>query len=581
MTAAIQRAFTPVLVLVCLAGIIRPVEAAAARVADTLYTESRAMDIYISDPDGALNIIDSAVVVGNLSDRRADYLRACVYFQDEARKSLSDAICERLLKEEDEQTDLNEKLDVRELLLYSAKIKGDYSGMLRYTIELSELYHDAGMQAKESLMRAEAGYAMLNLGDEKGLPLLDEAITELDGILSFSALDASLMALKLKLHYFDNAGMPEGVVSVGERMLRKLQDFDSHPEDYGPDESSNGISSPEGRAQYLDFYRSQTYAFLACGYSAIGDMARGRQFARLFDGTLSGKSLDQRKLMLNAWGNLGEYDRMEKTAAELRDTWGADTLTHNYAVLLKLEAQAAEKRGDLRGSIGLLKRYETLIEALYFQQNKAEAASYAVKYNMQENEMARRDAEARLERNRLLIGALALLVLLGVWFSLYFLSKRVQLSRMNHALSEQISEALRYKDKYYEETARKIQVKTVSDSSGKIGEAELFELLSGAIIKEQLFLDSSFGRQSLIDRFGVTKDDIGKAFAAGGTSLPAFIGDCRLDYACHLLKERLDLGIDDIAQASGYTLRRSFSRSFKAKYAINPSDYRQQSQSTS
>ena len=47
--------------------------------ADTLYTESKAMDIYGQDPLRALQIIDSAEVVGNLSAFRASLLRAVVY----------------------------------------------------------------------------------------------------------------------------------------------------------------------------------------------------------------------------------------------------------------------------------------------------------------------------------------------------------------------------------------------------------------------------------------------------------------------------------------------------------------------
>ena len=46
---------------------------------DTLYTEERAMDIYDREPERALRIIDSAEVVGNVSDFRATLLRARVY----------------------------------------------------------------------------------------------------------------------------------------------------------------------------------------------------------------------------------------------------------------------------------------------------------------------------------------------------------------------------------------------------------------------------------------------------------------------------------------------------------------------
>ena len=567
-----------VLALACLVGPFRPA-IAAVNSADTLYTESRAMDIYISNPEGALNIIDSAVIVGNITEIRADYLRGCVYYMDESTSVEAETVFERLRRYDDEkQLEITDRLDIYTLLMYAAKKNGDYGSMLHYTVGITELEHGLGHPVNACKMRAESGYAMLKLGDNKGLAMLDDAIAELEGMHSYSALDASLVALKLKLHYFDDAGMPEGIVSIGEQMLRKLKDFDSNPEDYIKEDEAEYMGSPESQAQFIDFYRTQAYAFLACGYTGMGDMAKGRRFAELFDGTKSKKMLSQRKLMLDAWLGLGEYDRFKETAAELRETWGPDTLSNDYATLLKMEAQYEEMMGDLKESLSCLTRYNDVCDFIHIRQNKAEAARYAAIYNVRENEMARHNAELKLQRNKIFTVSLILLVLIGGWFSIYFLRKRIETNRMNRVLTEQITEAMRYKDKYYEEAAKAVQEKSLKEGTDKFSDQELFDILSGAIISEQLFLDSGFGRQSLIDRFSVTKEDIGKAFSSAGTNLPAFINECRLEYACYLLKERPDLTIDDIAKAAGYSLRTSFSRSFKAKYAINPSDYRQQSQ---
>lgn len=50
-----------------------------AGAADTLYTEKAAMDIYASQPERALQIIDSAVILGNMDPLRADLLRAFIF----------------------------------------------------------------------------------------------------------------------------------------------------------------------------------------------------------------------------------------------------------------------------------------------------------------------------------------------------------------------------------------------------------------------------------------------------------------------------------------------------------------------
>ena len=46
---------------------------------DTVYTQRAAMDVYDYDPVRALQIVDSAVIVGNLSPVRGDLVRAIVY----------------------------------------------------------------------------------------------------------------------------------------------------------------------------------------------------------------------------------------------------------------------------------------------------------------------------------------------------------------------------------------------------------------------------------------------------------------------------------------------------------------------
>mgnify|MGYP007069851268 FL=1 len=50
-----------------------------------------------------------------------------------------------------------------------------------------------------------------------------------------------------------------------------------------------------------------------------------------------------------------------------------------------------------------------------------------------------------------------------------------------------------------------------------------------------LFLDPAFDRQSIIDRFHLSKERIGNAFAQGSdyASLSTFVTHCRLEYATH------------------------------------------------
>lgn len=104
----------------------------------------------------------------------------------------------------------------------------------------------------------------------------------------------------------------------------------------------------------------------------------------------------------------------------------------------------------------------------------------------------------------------------------------------------------------------------------------LFVHISQAIVKEQLFLDPAFDRQAAIDRFHLSKERIGAAFAQGSdyASITDFINECRLEYAVTLLRDQPSLPITHVAQASGFSDANYFGRKFKARFGLSPTDYR-------
>ena len=78
--------------------------------------------------------------------------------------------------------------------------------------------------------------------------------------------------------------------------------------------------------------------------------------------------------------------------------------------------------------------------------------------------------------------------------------------------------------------------------------------------------------------FHLSKERVGAAFSQGSehTSITDFINFCRLEYAKDLLITSPEMTVDDIATASGFGARRTFSRLFKERYSITPTEYRSQ-----
>ena len=112
----------------------------------------------------------------------------------------------------------------------------------------------------------------------------------------------------------------------------------------------------------------------------------------------------------------------------------------------------------------------------------------------------------------------------------------------------------------------------------KLNDEQLFEYLSNVIRSEELFLYPNFGRQVLIDRFHLTDRRIGAAFAQAEScsSLPDFIRDLRLEYACQLMTDNPKMSISDVATASGFSNLTVFGRDFKRKYEVTPTYFKSQ-----
>lgn len=71
--------------------------------ADTVYTEPKAMSIHRNNPERALVIIDSAVIVGNITPIRGEYLKAITQYGGLDNYPLARQTCLQLLDDIDQK----------------------------------------------------------------------------------------------------------------------------------------------------------------------------------------------------------------------------------------------------------------------------------------------------------------------------------------------------------------------------------------------------------------------------------------------------------------------------------------------
>ena len=265
---------------------------------DTLYTQQKAMNVYDYQPERALQIVDSAVIVGNISPVWADGLRARIYSwtlmgqtvdslfhgPEGVRFDSARVIGERLLAHDSLKANIGMHQDVLEVLVYVARQQQDTARWLRCSQELVEVCHLQGEDAEPEALRTEAemGAVLCMMGQrERGMARLDSVIAILDSRehRQFNWLDAFIIASKRKINvlsgeaeanstlYTQNSTL---IIPLARRIIDRLDDYERHPQEYHDGTYREPADSTE-RADYINFYRTQMQSRLTAAYAALGE----------------------------------------------------------------------------------------------------------------------------------------------------------------------------------------------------------------------------------------------------------------------------------------------------------------------
>ena len=552
------------------------------------------MEIYAKEPQRALQLIDSAEVVGNVSEFRAELLRSRVYAYPNDAMNLDTArqMGLALLEHDSVKASASNRMEVLRLLTDVARVHLDYPEQVKWASELATLSREQGDETEALRTESEIGIVLTHLGQRnEGFQMLDRVIGQLDGQRHFAELDACIIAMKRKLtalSLLPDMTLPgdslnaeqrnQDIIQLAERFIAKLDDYEQHPQDYA-DGSARQPSNDEV-AGYCDFYRSQTYVFLAQAYASSGNRQQAREYCDLFEQTPFGQTLNGRSAISETWRLLGDYDKMLATYDEIDRVAGDDTLGTNYIRQLRGRAEAAAPRGDHMASQQYWRRHDLLSQAANDQLQASEAHDYAARYHAYEQQIEIQQRETEANRNAMLAVGSIIFALFAIGFAVYYFRQQHIIQKKNRALTEQITVNTKMEEERHTPTSDDDRFSRSRDceTEGLTPEQRLFREIRDVVVNEQLYLDLQFGRNTIIERFHLSKDRVGAVFSQGSDydNLSDFITDCRLNHARRLLVSRPDMSIVDIAAASGFGLRTTFTRSFKQKYSLTPTEFRSQ-----
>ena len=532
-----------------------------------------------------LAVTDSLAAIGQLSPIRADGYRGVAYFQMGQMDKCIECFRRVVAIENPPAQDFWEYIHAGTNLVIMLTTDRDYDNAMRTALRLIDKLKDVDNPNRPGEMQT----LYLSLGDtQMMLERHDEAAKSYDEAYKWvlqTKNDSTNRPLAASIETLENIAvsqishhMPEAGVWV-DRMDSLVTLYEQQPK---PIEKE------------LKTLRALVWLHRAEVCQMQGKTAEAVRNYANYMATDFGKSLEGRINGCDYLVSARRYSEAADNYTELdhfiRD-WGYDydleTIGKNLLPKLRANYHAGRIDSALRVAMQISEVYDTAL----VRQKRSESAELATIYDTQGKE--RQIAEQRAQNHFVsaISMALATLVLLVMAFALYiFLQWRIT-QRRNRILVRQITEAVEYKDKYRAlkqadtKTEKKAETPEPSPASSGISisdftaltDEQLFLCLRDLIENEQLFLQPDFGRQTLIDRTGLSKERIGAAFSQGSdsASLPAYVRELRLDYAVRLMNEKPELNVEQVSMASGFTSADTFTRNFRAKYGMTPTTYKQ------
>lgn len=550
---------------------------------NTPYQQDTILVTYATQPERALALLDSALLLGNISDYRGQVIRATIYSKSLMEQRLDSAIliCQSLLSHDSVRNAPTEQENILDMLIVTSRLRHDDEAYLQWATQKVTICQQQGEETERWRTEADIGLLMTFLGQvDEGFMKLDEAISRLDGPGSIDRMDAFIIAVKRKINALNDLGCYADVIPLAQRTLDRLDHYEQHTSDYKEDSYRLSWSdNPADRDRYLDFSRAQAWGFMAQAYALLSEKGtvkseklaaaqKARDYLALFDQSGYGKTFMARRFIAPTQMALGMYDEALETYDEMERRMGTDTLNDDYAVILRSRATAAYARAtansQLNQAYDLMSRYASLSNILSDSLHRSEAHNYAARYHAQEQQLQIQEKADEAERSHIISMAIAVIALLAIAFAIYFFRQKRIISEKNHALVRMIND---------QAEVLSVPLASQKEDGEKVS---MFNSIDSVIRNERLYANIGLQRQDICDRFGISRHALNDLLAehADGLSFPQYVNNIRLEEALRLLRKETSKTVTTIADDVGFTPA-NLREQFKKKYGVTPLEYRQ------
>ena len=273
------------------------------------------------------------------------------------------------------------------------------------------------------------------------------------------------------------------------------------------------------------------------------------------------------------------YNKLIDRVRQQGDTLGEMMNTAKWGL-----AEVYHQMGHCEQAATLYEEVLEIQDTLKSRKARSNAQELAAVYHAQEQEQTIMQQEAENTRQRYLLFCV-LAVLLGVTvLAFVIIRKNRVISLKNHSLATQITEVMMYKEKYMQEKLKLDKPAATSDITDleSLSEEQLFHYLNDVIVRERLFLNPNFDRQTIMDRFELSKERVGAAFSKGSqyAKLTDYTQELRLEYSTLLMSNNSDMSIAQIATDCGFSSYAYYCKCFRKRFGMTPTEFRSSSSAT-
>ena len=511
----------------------------------------------------ALVRVDSAEEAGVFSAVRANTLKAIIY-ENADRRRLAAYYAEKAIASEaghavTTSADSNLHCKARWILGDCAYADGKYGKSLALSKEILAFVGD-GKMPKDIEMKCRALSKMADCENKLGhiaeserlfLQCLDILMESTQHATSFSEIDPLIYTLLLLNDLYIENKMPKKALPLIEKMDTAMKRLIRYP------------NTPDWVMQKR---RNNVTISKAMVYAANGHREQAETLHREYQQFQGLGALDKvaEGVYLTIMGRYDDAVRMFDDIDSILRSNGEPISDLYVKTLLNYKYDALQKAGRTVEALAMGDRIRLLTDSIRQQEQQTDVEQLQ-EINRQEEEIIRK--RQSLTIHRILLVAIALLLLMAIYIIRRIHRYNRRLAEKNRSLYEQIQQ----REQAEAEEQRQLQVQPEE----KLTQNQLlYRRLCELMKSPEIYTDSDTNHETLARLLGTNYQYVYAALRECADTTPAdYLNRLRIQYAAQLL-EKSDDPIGLIIEKSGFTNRTTFARLFAANYSMTPSEFR-------